>query len=75
LSEFTGIIEELPDLRNNIDPKQRFNKADDMFSYIKYTQVFSDRFDFVPDLGIIDLIFNHGPDAPGILQKSVNRLS
>jgi len=34
----------------------------------KYTQVFSDRFDFVPDLSVLDLIFNLGPRASLYLQ-------
>lgn len=29
----------------------------------KYTQVFSDRGGFIPDLSILDLVFNTGPDA------------
>jgi len=74
LSEYHGKIETLTDHRNCIDPKPRFNKADDSFTSINYTQVFSDRFDFVSDLGMIDLIFNHGPYAGEILQKSITRL-
>ncbi|MCX6248086.1 MAG: WbqC family protein [Bacteroidetes bacterium] len=32
-----------------------------------YTQVFSPKHDFIPDLSIIDLIFNLGPEASGYL--------
>jgi len=28
-----------------------------------YTQVFSEKFDFMPDLSILDLLFNQGPNA------------
>jgi hypothetical protein len=70
-SDFTGDVSEYTDQRNSIDPKPRYNKADDMFTSIIYSQVFSDRFEFVSDLSIIDLIFNHGPDTTTILQQSV----
>ncbi len=33
----------------------------------KYIQVFSDRFDFVPNLSILDLIFNLGPESRNYL--------
>jgi hypothetical protein len=67
--DLTGIF----DLRDSIDPKTRFYKKDDSFTQIKYSQVFSDRFEFKSDLSIIDLIFNYGPDASAVLQKSVIR--
>jgi hypothetical protein len=73
LSEFQGKTEELIDQRDCIDPKVRFNKHDEICKTLKYTQVFSDRFDFVSDLSMVDLIFNHGPEARTILQKSINR--
>ena len=74
LSDYHEKIENLTDFRDCIDPKPRFNKADDIFITNNYTQVFSDRFDFVPDLGIIDLIFNHGPDSRNVLKKSLSLL-
>jgi hypothetical protein len=72
LSEYDGNTEILSDCRNIIDPKLRFNKPDNSFVSVKYHQVFSERFDFIEDLGITDLIFNHGPDAKIILEKSVS---
>ena len=72
-SEYRGEMSKLDDMRNNIDPKTRYHKKDDLFTQIKYSQVFSDRFEFIPDLSMIDLIFNHGPDAAAILQNSVIR--
>lgn len=35
-----------------------------------YTQVFSDRFDFEPDLSILDLIFNMGPETMQYLRAT-----
>ncbi len=48
-----------PDFRNLIHPKKNYSK----FNFKKYTQVFFDRFDFVPNLSILDLLFNEGPSA------------
>jgi hypothetical protein len=33
-----------------------------------YVQVFSDRFDFIPNLSVIDLLFNLGPEAGAYLK-------
>jgi len=58
------------DYREGIHPKQNRRKDDPEFNAIPYYQVFSPRFGFVPNLSIIDLIFNEGPDAIEILQGS-----
>jgi len=47
------------DLRNSIHPKH----PDNTLIFPSYVQVFSDRFPFTPDLSILDLIFNLGPDS------------
>ncbi len=53
---------EATDLRNLIHPKKEavFQNQNKRHSYI---QVFSERHGFVPNLSILDLIFNLGPDA------------
>lgn len=33
-----------------------------------YVQVFNDRFDFIPNLSVIDLLFNKGPESGAYLQ-------
>ena len=56
------------DLRSKIHPKQKsiFKKELAAQSYI---QVFSERYGFVPNLSILDLIFNLGPEANSYLSS------
>ena len=58
------------DFRNTIHPKQSHQAEDKDFNPLKYTQVFSDRFGFIPNLSIIDLVMNCGPDSVSILKSS-----
>ena len=48
------------DLRYLIHPKRPWSTAT---NYPKYPQVFEDRHPFIPDLSILDLLFNLGPRA------------
>jgi hypothetical protein len=73
--EYTQKFEHKPetidDLRDSIHPKQKNNYKDpDYFPY-PYYQVFYDRFEFIPNLSIIDLLFCEGPNAENILAKSI----
>lgn len=65
--EFTGAFSMNNDYRYIISPKPHRNIA--AFDFLPYTQVFSDRFGFIPGLSIIDLIFNKGPEALEYLLK------
>ena len=47
------------DLREAFNPK----KAVESDGFPKYYQVFSAKFPFAPDLSILDLLFNEGPNA------------
>lgn len=56
--------QQLLDLRNSIHPKKAFISTD---LFPPYTQVFSTKFPFMPDLSIIDLLFNEGPASKDYL--------
>ena len=67
----TEAFEQIPDsctnFREKINPKAHRNADDPQFNAKPYTQVFSEKFGFVPDLSILDLLFNEGPSAHTIL--------
>jgi hypothetical protein len=66
---YTHQFQKLPE--NYIDLRQLFdiNQNNDIIQFEPYVQVFSDRFSFQPDLSILDLIFNLGPEAGEYLRK------
>jgi len=63
-SEFLTNLDNGTDLRDKIHPKKKC-----LFENEKYFQVFENKFSFIPDLSIIDLLFNMGNEAVLILQK------
>lgn len=56
------------DLREVIHPKRQKKRPDPHFHPESYTQVFEEKFDFQPNLSIIDLFFNEGPESVSILE-------
>mgnify|MGYP000523504787 CR=1 FL=1 len=56
-----------------ISPKQDI--ADPSFLLKPYYQVFQDKHGFLPNLSIIDLLFNMGPESLLVLQQSTSKLS
>lgn len=59
---FRADVPESLDFRSKIHPKKPAVALTQ-----PYHQVFSDRFDFIPDLSIVDLLFNQGPRSKDIL--------
>ncbi len=59
------------DFRNSIHPKQSKAKVDNCFSASPYTQVFSDKLGFIPNLSILDLIFNLGNESLVYLENCI----
>jgi len=58
------------DLRLNLSPKK-----ESKFESKPYIQTFSDRNPFIPNLSILDLLFNEGPNSICILQDAkINQL-
>ncbi|MDR0845570.1 MAG: WbqC family protein [Tannerella sp.] len=58
------------DFRNNIHP--RHAEADDTFHPHPYYQVFREKYGFIPNLSIVDLLFNMGPEAVLTLRECTN---
>ena len=63
--EFNLHPKDVIDLRSTINPKKQAT-----FSHFpEYIQVFGDRHGFIPNLSIIDLLFNLGPETKGYLEN------
>jgi len=58
-----------PDFRLLIHPKKQRQEEYPYKLTQPYAQVFSDRFGFTPNLSILDLLFNEGPQATTYLHK------
>ncbi len=62
LTETYEIISEELDFRNQFNAKEEPNG-----NFPEYFQVFDEKFDFMPDLSILDLLFNEGPKSKDYL--------
>jgi len=67
----TEAFEQIPEgylnFRERINPKVHHNAHNEHFIAQPYTQVFCDKFGFIANLSILDLLFNEGPSARSIL--------
>jgi hypothetical protein len=64
--DFEKVPEGTMNLRERISPKIK-TQYDNDFQPVKYTQVFCDKLGFVPNLSILDLLFNEGPNSYSVL--------
>lgn len=64
--KFIQTYENAVDYRAEMNSKQSF-----LLTFKPYIQVFSDRHDFKPNLSILDLLFNEGPNTMNYLQYSI----
>ena len=65
--EFGKIPEYCMNFREKITPKTHKTEEDQTFIAQPYTQVFSEKFGFIPELSILDLLFNEGPAAHSVV--------
>ena len=63
------ITADMVDLREVISPKSPW-QDDALFCPQPYYQVFAHKHGFLPDLSIVDLLFNMGPEARLVLKRS-----
>ena len=61
------------DLREVIHPKKNFREMDATFIPVPYKQVFDERHGFIPNLSILDLLFNKGPEALLVLNSGIKK--
>ena len=65
--EYIKSGEGIVDLRNSLHPKIGWLHPDPRYAPPYYLQVFADRWGFKPNLSILDLLFNIGPEAKSLL--------
>jgi len=70
-TSYKGISSPYDDFSMSIHPKEQYSLPDKSFNPVFYYQVFYDKYGFVPNLSIIDLLFNVGPESISILRHSI----
>ena len=69
----TQLPADAEDFRERIHPKKDFRQENPTFNPLAYYQVFQQRLGFLPNLSIIDLLFNMGPESLLVLQQAEQR--
>jgi hypothetical protein len=69
--KFNAIREDSSDPRYYIHPKKEYKQIDPTFKPVPYNQVFIQKHGFIPNLSILDLLFNEGMNAKTILVESI----
>jgi len=64
--EFMSEYKEMADFRHLKNAKKKLQIEDELPIY---TQMFNDRFDFMPNLSVLDLLFMEGPNAISYLEE------
>lgn len=70
-TEYIAADVENSDYRDLISPKK--GQRDELFIPTEYYQVFSERFGFITNLSILDLLFNMGNESLLVLLNSINK--
>lgn len=68
---FEKTIPDMLDFRTSMQPTENPEEIDTHYRPIPYYQVFDQKWGFVPNLSIIDLLFNMGTEAPLILRQMI----
>ena len=61
------------DFTDLISPKSSKQKPDNTFHCVSYYQVFEQKFGFIPNLSILDLLFNMGPSTIDVLNSCISK--
>lgn len=69
---FEQIPENTLNFREDITPKKHLAKPDGNFIPQQYTQVFHEKTGFAPNLSVLDLLFNEGPNSISVIEDSAN---
>jgi hypothetical protein len=72
--QYKDCYEQFEDFRNSIHPKKNNLKNDKYYSPRPYYQVFENKFGFLKNLSIFDLLFNMGNETGNYLINTINNL-